>query len=46
MNVKPLTDAEVHAILSRKESFNGPVEEVRHALDTCDEGCPNGHYVN
>ena len=42
---KPLTDVEVDAILSLKESFNGPVEEVRHALDVCDEGCPNGHYT-
>ena len=37
---KPLSDAEVDAILTLKESFNGPVEEVRDALDTCDEGCP------
>ena len=42
---KPLTDAEVDAILTLKESFNGPVEEVRDALDTCDEGCPNVHYT-
>ena len=42
---KPLTNTEVDAILTLKEAFNGEIEEVRHALDTCDEGCPNGHYT-
>ena len=45
MECKPITDAEVDAILTLKGSFNGPVEEVRHALDTCDEGCPTGYYT-
>ena len=27
-----------------KAVFEQPVQEVRDALDTCDDGCPNGHY--
>ena len=38
---KPVTDAEVDAIVSLKVAFEGPIEKVRHALDTCNEGCPN-----
>ena len=41
---KPVTDMKVDAILTLKAAFKSPIEEVRHILDTCDEGCPNGHY--
>ena len=41
---KPLTQAEVDAILDFKEAFEQPMHEVRHVLATCDDGCPNGHY--
>ena len=42
---KPVTDAEVGIILQLKAAFEMPLEDVRHALDHCDEGCPNGHYT-
>lgn len=38
---KPLTD---NAILALKAVFEKSIQKVRHALDTCDDGCPNGHY--
>ena len=41
---KPITDTEVNAILTLKAAFEKPLQEVRHALDDCDSGCPNGHY--
>ena len=41
---KPVTDTEVNAILTFKAAFENPIQKVRHALDTCDDGCPNGHY--
>ena len=41
---KPITDTEVDAILTLKAAFEKPLQEVRHALDECDSGCPNGHY--
>ena len=41
---KPITDAEVDTILTLKAAFEKPLQEVRHALDECDSGCPNGHY--
>ena len=27
-----------------KAAFEKPLQEVRHALDECNSGCPNGHY--
>ena len=42
---KPVTAAEVGIILQLKAAFEMPLEDVRHALDHCDEGCPNGHYT-
>ena len=41
---KPVTDAEANVILTLKAAFENPIQKVRHALDTCDDGCPNGHY--
>ena len=41
---KPLTDTEVDAILALKAVFEKCIQEVRHVLDECDSGCPNGHY--
>ena len=41
---KPLTDTEIDSIVVLKAAFNNPIQKVRHALDTCDDGCPNGHY--
>ena len=42
---KPLTKAEVSAIVELKDSFNKPMIELRHDLDMCDSGCPNQHYT-
>ena len=39
------SDDEVHAIVSLKESFDKPIQEVRQALDGCDSGCPNQHFT-
>ena len=41
---KAVTDTEVDAILILKTAFEKPIQEVRQTLDTCDDGCPNGHY--
>jgi len=43
---KPLTETEVDAIVSLRAAFENPMQEVRHALETCDDGCPNQHYAN
>ena len=40
---KSLTDAEVAAIVELKNAFDQPIHEVRHALQTCDDGCPYLH---
>ncbi len=42
---KPLTKAEIDAIVAFKEAFEKPMQDVRLALDSCDEGCPNQHYA-
>ena len=42
---KPTSDEEVDAIFALKAAFESPIEEVRRALETCDDGCPNGHYT-
>ena len=42
---KPVSDAEVDAILELKAAFEMSLQDVRHALDSCDWGCPNGHYT-
>lgn len=41
---KPLTKFEVNSILQLKQSFNGPIHEVRKSLDACDV-CPNSRYT-
>ena len=41
---KALTPSEVEAIVELKQSFEKPMKELRDALDSCDDGCPNGHY--
>ena len=27
-----------------KKAFDGPIEELRYVLETCDDDCPNPHY--
>ena len=41
---KPLTIAEVNAIVTLKEEFQKPIKEVLHTLQVCDDGCPNEHF--
>ena len=42
---KPLTTTETQAILELKQKISEcSMREVRKCLDTCDSGCPNGHY--
>ena len=43
---KPLTEAEVHAIVTLKQAFMQEMPVVRQALDACDDGCPNYHSIN
>ena len=35
----------VAAIVHLMQAFDKPMHEVRSALDTCDDGCPNQHYT-
>jgi len=42
---KPLTETEVDAIVSLRAAFENPLQEVQHALETCDDGFPNQHYT-
>ena len=42
---KVIMDTEVAAIVHLKQAFDKPMYEVRSALDTCDDGCPNQHYT-
>ena len=42
---KPISEGEVDAILCLKAAFDLSVEDVRAALNTCDFGCPYGHYT-
>ena len=42
---KPLTKAEVSAIVDLKDMFDKPMIELRQDLDMCDSGCPNQHYT-
>ena len=30
---------------SHWEDFDKPINELKHVLETCDDGCPNGHYT-
>ena len=41
---KTVTDEERHAIMVLKKAFDGPIEELRYVLETCDDDCPNPHY--
>ena len=41
---KPLTIAEVNAIVTLKEEFQKCIKEVLHTLQVCDDGCPNEHF--
>ena len=43
---KPNAEYEVDGILSLKTAFDLSVENVRAALNTCNCGCPYGHYTN
>ena len=40
-----ITDTEVAAIVHLRQAFDKPMDELRSALDTCDDGCPNQHYT-
>ena len=40
-----ITDTEVSAIVHLRQAFDKPMHELRSALDTCDDGCPNQHYT-
>ena len=42
---KPLTIAEVSAIVTLKEEFQKTIKEVLHTLQVCDDGCPNEHFT-
>ena len=42
---KVVTDTEVAAIVHLRQAFDKPMHELRSALDTCDDGCPNQHYT-
>ena len=42
---KPLTKAEVSAIVDLKDTFDKPMLALRQGLDMCDSGCPNQHYT-
>ena len=41
---KPVSEAEIDAIVALKEAFEKTMQEVRHAIDTC-EDCPNQQYT-
>ena len=36
-----ITDTEVAAIVNLRQAFDNPMHELRSALDTCNDGCPN-----
>ena len=38
---KPLSKAEVSAIVDLKDTFDKPMSALRQDLDKCDSGCPN-----
>ena len=42
---KVITDPAVTAIVHLRQAFDKPMHEVRSALDTCNDGCPNQHYT-
>ena len=42
---KAIDHWEVYAILELIKSFVLPVKELRQLLYTCDDGCPNSHYI-
>ena len=42
---KPLTKAEVSAIIDLKDTFDKLMIKLRQDLDMCDSGCPNQHYT-
>ena len=41
-----ITDTEVSAIVHLRQAFDKPMHELRSALDTCDDGCPNQHNTS
>ena len=41
---KPLTQTEIDAIVTLRQAFDRPVEQLRSVLQSCDEDCPNPHY--
>jgi len=42
---RPLTETEIDSIVSLRAAFENSMQEVRSALDTCDDGRPNQHYT-
>ena len=41
---KTIQQSEIDAIVSLKQAFELPMPDLRRALHTCDDGCPNQHY--
>ena len=42
---KTLNKTEVDAIVAMKEALAKPMQHLRYACTTSDNGCPNGHYT-
>ena len=42
---KPLMETEVAAIVSLRAAFENSMQEVQHALEPRDDGCPSQHYT-
>ena len=43
--VSVIMDREVATIVHLRQAFDKPMHELRSALDTYDNGCPNQHYT-
>ena len=41
---KAVTESEVQCIVSLRQSFDKTIDQLRHDLYTCDDGCPNTHF--
>ena len=42
---KVATKLQVDVIMTLKETFQKPMNEILNTLHTCDNGCPNQHYT-
>ena len=43
---KPISQFEVDAIVKLRSAFDESIPALRNALQTCDDGCPNGHHYS